>query len=352
MFQIDLGREGRSPLPVTLKDIARRVGRSVTTVSRALGGYDDVSPETRARVLKVAEDLGYEPNRSARQLRTRRSDTLGLILPSANPRFSDPFFSEFFTGLVEETTRHGYELLVSLGASPKEETQRYLRFLRGRRVDGFVVVRTQRQDPRIDLLREHAFPFVAFGRVEGRNDFAYIDEDSAFGIRQVVDHLVSLGHTRFAFIAEPLCFTKSHLRLQGFRAALGAHGLPVEDDRIIAGGFRQESGWKIARYLLDLPAPPTAIVTANDLLALGVLRAVRERGLQVGRDVSVTGFDDILLAEHADPPLTTVHQPARKIGSMLGEMLIGEIRGEPLQARQVILNPRLVVRQSTGPPRR
>lgn len=339
-------------MAVTLKDIASEVGKSIATVSRALGGYDDVSPETRRRVLEVAEALGYEPNSTARQLQKRRTDTIGLILPTVNPRFSDPFFGELLTSIVDESTRHGYDMLVSSDVSIEGEATHYLKFIRSRRVDGFIIVRTQRHDERIDLLRQHEFPFVAFGRVEGDNDFPFVDEDGELGIRQVVNHLVELGHRHFACIAEPRHFTKSHMRVQGFVKALEEHGIPVDEDRIIEGGFRQRSGWQIARQLLDLPDPPTAIVTVNDLLALGAMRAAQERGLVVGEDISITGFDDIILAEYANPPLTTVHQPARQIGTTLCQMLVKVIQREALEPPQIIFKPELIVRQSTGPARR
>lgn len=339
-------------MAVTIKDIAKRVGKSVTTVSRALSGYDDVSPETRQRVLAVAEEGGYEPNVAARQLQKRRTDTLGLILPATPPRFSDPFFSEFLSGIAEEATPHGFDLLVSTENSIESEVRRYLKFVRSRRVDGFIVVRTQRSDPRIALLKEHEFPFVAFGRVEGENDFPFIDEDGERGLRLVVDHLLDLGHTRLACISEPRHFTKAYLRVEGYRQALRARGVSVDESRIVEGGFRQQSGWQIAHQLLDLPDPPTAIVAVNDLLALGAMRAARERGLVVGEDVSIAGFDDIVLAEYAQPPMTTVHLPAREIGAMLCQMLLKIIRGETLDSRQIILEPELVVRQSTGLPRR
>lgn len=342
-------------MAVTIKDIANQVGKSVTTVSRALSGYEDVSPKTRKQILKVAQELGYEPNITARQLQKRRTDTIGLILPSIeslSPRFSDPFFSELLTGTVEETTRQGMDLLVSIVTAVEEETQQYLKFMRSRRVDGFIVIRTQRQDPRIEILKEHHFPFVSFGRVEGANDFPFVDEDGELGIQLAVRHLFELGHTRFACIAEPLNYTKSYQRVQGFRKALEACNLPVEPGRILAGGFRQASGREIAHRLLDLPNPPTAIVTVNDLLALGAMRAAQERGLVVGQDVSITGFDDILLAEYAHPPLTTLRQPGRQIGSLLGQVLVRVIQGDPLENNQIVIKPELIVRQSTGPVRR
>ena len=336
-------------MPATLKDIARQVGKSVTTVSRALHDYGDVSQKTKVLVRRVAEEMGYIPNITARQLQKQRTDTIGLILPVVNPRFSDPFFSELLTGIVKELTKNDFDLLVSSHNSSTDETELYLNFIRSRRVDGFVVIRTQRYDTRINMLRNHNFPFVAFGRVDGDTDFPLIDGDDALGTRKAVNHLVELGHTRLAFIAEPTNLTKAYHRVQGFRQALERHDLLIDEGLIIEGGFRQRSGKIMGEQLLNIPNPPTAIVTCNDLLALGVMRAAQERGITIGRDISITGFDDIVLAEYANPPLTTVHQPARQIGMMISNMLIKIINHENLEEKQIILQPELIIRESTGP---
>ena len=341
---------GLDDMSVTLKKIAERVGKSVTTVSRALAGYDDVSQATREQVRQVALELGYEPNIIARQLQKQRTDTLALVLPTYGPRFSDPFFSEFLTGVGNEATRHGFDLLVSTRAPGDEEEAAYLKNIRSRRVEGFILVRTRRQDRRISILQEHHFPFAVFGRTEARNDFPLVDEDSEFGISLVVEHLVKLGHRRLACIAAPSNLMLAHYRLQGFLSALQKHGLPVEPDLIIAGDLTQQSGRVVGGQLLDLPRPPTAIVACNDLMALGAMSAAQERGLVVGRDISITGFDDIPPAEHAHPPLTTLNQPVYQIGTIVCEMLVKVISGQEISKPQLILQPSLVVRQSTGPP--
>jgi LacI family transcriptional regulator len=335
-------------MAVTLKDIAGRVGKSVTTVSRALAGYDDVSAVTREQVRRVAEELGYEPNITARQLQKRRTDTLALFFPTSNPRFSDPFFSEFLAGVGNEAARQGYDLLVSTHAPGDEEKEAYLKTIRSRRVDGFVIVRTRRHDPRIVTLLENNYPFAVFGRIENGNDFPLVDVDSGSGIRLAVDHLIQLGHTRLACIAAPSNLMLAYYRLKGFTESLAAHGLGVDSDLVIEGDLTQQAGREAGKRLLEMSQPPTAIVACNDLMALGATAAAQELGLVVGQEVSITGFDDIPLAEHAHPPLTTVHQPIYDIGKTVCQMLITVIRGEALVERQIILQPSLVVRQSSG----
>lgn len=337
-------------MSVTLKDIAERVGKSVPTVSRALAGFEDISPKTRQEVQRVAREMGYEPNISARNLQKQRTDTIALILPTTTKlRFSDPFFSEFLSGIVEQTTEYGFTLNISANTSDNQN-EAYLKQIRSRRVDGFIIMRTQRQDQRIDLLRDRGTPFVAFGRIEGDNDFHLVDDDDTEGVRQVVDHLVSLGHTRLGYISEPTNFTKSYNRFLGFREGLEANNLPYDPELVIESNFRQRSGQLAACQLLEMSHPPTAIVSSNDLLALGAMNEAQACGLVVGRDVSITGFDDILLAEYANPPLTTVHQPAQQLGMMVAEMLLKVIRKEPIDKKQVILKPSLVIRQSSGAP--
>lgn len=336
-------------MAVTLKQIAEQVGKSVTTVSRALAGYDDVSEATRRQIRQVALDLGYEPNITARQLQKQRTDTLALILPTFGPRFSDPFFSEFLAGVGNEAARHSFDLLVSTRPPGDEERAAYQKKIRSRRVDGFIIVRARRQDERIALLRQHQFAFAVFGRIEGDNDFPLVDEDSQAGLRAVVDHLVELGHTRLACLAAPAALTFGHYRLKGFIEGLEANNLPVDQTLIVEGDLTQRSGRLVGNHLLDRPDPPTAIVACNDLMALGAMSAAQARGLVVGRDVSITGFDDVPLAEHAHPPLTTLNQPIYRIGTLVCRMLIKLIQGETLSKRQMILQPSLIVRQSTGP---
>ena len=335
-------------MPVTIKDIAKRTGKSITTVSRALHGYNDVSPETREMIVRVAKEMGYTPNLLAQRLQKQRTDTLGFILPTFGPRFSDPFFSEFLAGIGNTAGEYGYDLLVSTQPPGEKELETYRQKVMGRQVDGFIVVRTRCQDPRIQCLRETDAPFVAFGRTEGDLDYPFVDEDGEAGMRMLVEHLVGLGHRRIAYMSPPLEYTFARDRLRGVQGALRDAGLALPDAYLVYGDLTQRSGVNQAAQLLDLSEPPTAIIAGNDLMAFGAMSAAQQRGLQVGRDVAIAGFDDIPMAETAHPPLTTVHQPIYKIGRMLAEMLIKIIRNEPVPSRQIILQPQLMVRRSCG----
>ena len=335
-------------MKVTLKHVAKETGLSITTVSRALNGFDDVASETKAHIQATANKLGYSPNLSARRLKTQRTDAIGLILPSENPRFSDPFFGELFSGIIEQCSTYGLELNVTTLTSAENFEDVYLNYMRSRRVDGFILLRLEREDARIQLLQENDFPFVAFGRNENNNSFAYVDEDGKQGIRQAVDHLVELGHCRIAYIGEPKKLYKAHQRSQGYFEGLAANGLSVDPELIFEGNFRQRSGSAGAFHLLGMPNPPTAIVAANDLLALGVISAAQELGLTVGKDISVTGFDDIMLSEFVSPSLTTLHQQAYDMGVTMCKHLVTVINGEASSPPQTVLQPSLVKRNSTG----
>ena len=337
-------------MPVKLKDIAREVGYSVTTVSRALAGYDDVAESTRQLILRTAAEMGYHPDVTARRLRSRRTDIIGFIIPTHGPRFSDPFFSEFLAGIGNKAAEREFDLLVSTCAPGAEELKAYARMVLERRVDGLLVVRTRHQDQRIAYLIDQAFPFVAFGRSDLETDFPYLDVDGEAGIRQLTQYLIELGHRRIAYVSAPPELMFASHRLEGYRGALMANGIPFDENLIAVGELTKASGFEAGRDLLMLDERPTAIVACNDLMALGVVSAAQGLGLAVGHDVSVAGFDDVPLAEHVHPPLTTVRQPVYEIGQRICEMLVHLLQDGTLSERHVILQPQLVVRDSCGEP--
>ena len=334
---------------VTLKDLAAKLGLSITTVSRALAGYGDVAESTRQRVLAAAEEMGYVPDANARRLQKGRTDTLGFVIPTHGPRFSDPFFSDFLSGIGNESSRHNFDLLVSTRPPDTlEEQAAYRRMVEGRLVDGMFVVWTRVEDWRIQYLARIDLPFVSFGRSDLDLDFAYVDEDGRRGLELVTQHLIDLGHQRIAFISAPqnLMFCRS--RRSGFSAVLKRSGVNLSPEYHVTGDLTQRGGLQAMNQLLDLSPQPTAVVACNDLMALGAISAAQKRGLVVGRDIAVTGFDDIPLAEHSHPSLTTVRQPVYDIGCRVCDMLICLVKGEELAERHVLMQPELVVRESSG----
>ena len=335
-------------MPVTLKDVAEKVGCSITTVSRALHNYDDVSAKTKTLVKQTAVEMGYTPSSLAQRLQKQHTDTLGLVLPTFGSRFSDPFFSELVAGIGNKAAEMEYDLLVSTQPPGEQELDAYKKLVDSRRVDGFIIVRTRRKDTRIDYLLDRGFPFTVFGRTGEPVNFPLVDEDGDYGMRLVTRHLVSLGHTRIACISPPSDLMFARYRLQGFREGLTEAGIPVDNSLFRVGDLTQRGGYEQASEFLNLPSPPTAIAACNDLMALGAMSAAQDRELVVGKDISITGFDNIPMAEHSYPSLTTLHQPLYQIGGMVCEMLIHLIRGEDLERKQILLEPELIVRQSSG----
>ena len=334
---------------VKLKDISEKTGFSVTTVSRALGGHDDVNPETRQHIMETAIQMGYQPNGVARQLRNQKTDTIGIIIPSDDTRFSDDFFSELVLGVGFAAAHFGYDLLLSAQTSA-DEMSAYRRIVGGNRVDGVILARTRKHDPRIAYLKEKHLPFVVSGRSapDEISDFPYIDVDSQSGIAQMTAHLIGLGHVHIGLILPPDDMAFTRYRLDGYKDALLSANLPYRDDYVVYGDLRREGGASATRQLLARHPHLSAIVACNDAMALGAMRAVTDMGLRVGVDIAITGFDNIPSAEHAHPPLTTVRQPIQDIGQHLVEMLIKLIHREPLGERQILLSPMLIVRESCG----
>ncbi|GAB4471773.1 MAG: DNA-binding transcriptional regulator CytR [Anaerolineae bacterium] len=333
---------------VTLKTIAAYTGFSITTVSRALAGYNDVSAATREKVITAARELGYYPNLTARQLQKQRTDTVGLILPTYGPRYTDPYFSAIIAGIGDELAGYGLDLLLSTHAPGPDEIDAYRRMVEGRRVDGLIVIRTRQQDERIRYLASTLLPFVVFGRSDLDIDFPYIDEDGEAGFYQLTHYLLSLGHKRIAYISAPTDLIFANYRLAGYCRALNEAGLTCENDYLVYGDLTRKGGERAARQLLALRPRPTAIIAANDLMALGTIAVAQEMGLTIGQDLSIAGFDDVPSADIFS--LTTLRQPIYDIGRQLSAMLYRLIQGEELEMRHILLKPKLVIRSSTKPP--
>lgn len=333
-------------MTITLKDIAREAGFSVTTVSRALTGYDDVSDSTRQHIIDIAQRLGYQPNGIARQLRSQRTNTIGLIIPEDD--FSDGFFNQFIMGMGRVAARHHYDLLISTQEPGVDEISAYHRIAGGNRVDGMVVARTRQDDPRLDYLLELKLPFVVSGRSASNSNFPFIDADSQAGVRMAVNHLTALGHQHIGLILSPKDMVFTGYRFTGYCLGLEDAGIGYREEYVVTGDLRRSGGYVGAQYLLEYYPHITALVACNDLMALGALQAIQERDLQVGGDIAVVGFDDIPAAEHTRPSLTTVRQPIYEIGSRLVEILVDIIEGRPPKELQVLLQPTLVIRDSTG----
>lgn len=334
----------------TIKDVARRAGVSIATVSYVFNESAPISEGTRIRVLKAAAELGYRPNAIARGLRSRESRIIGYSWHQFPPDRWHPILDRFLYSMAEVAEAEGYHILTFTHSSDSDPWRAYEELILTGRVDGFVLSDTEQDDERVRYLLDSGFPFVAFGRANEDWDFPYVDVDGAAGVRQAVEHVLSLGHRRIGFIGWPESSLVGHHRYHGYVTALRARGIPYNPAWVIHTEHSEAAGRKAMRALLDQPADsrPTAVVTVSDLMAIGAMNAVYEVGLRPGRDVAVVGFDDIPTAQYLRPPLTTLRQPISEVGERVVNMLLKCIQGDELTERTALLAPRLIVRASSG----
>lgn len=335
---------------VTIDDVARQVGVAKGTVSRVLNNYTDVSEETRVRILKAVKDLGYQPSATARNLKRGRQDTLGIVIPVGHGSGADPFLAEFIDGIARALDDLGLDLLVTTAHSPDHMIESIKRLIARRKVDGFIVTRTEVSDKRIAELSAHGFPFVTHGRSSLPATHAWFDIDNEAAFADGVRHLYSLGHERIGFVGGSLELNFARQRLQGYRQ--GLYGLGVAEDLALETlqDLDEKGGFAGAKALLSLEEPPTALLCVTDALAIGAIQFCREHGLDVGSDVTVIGYDGLPVGEYLDPPLTTFSQSAQEAGGRVARMLVDVLDGKDPRSLQALAQATLIRRASDGPP--
>jgi len=332
---------------VSLRVIASQLGLSVTTVSRALGGFPEVGAATRERVLAEARRIDYRPNQLARRLRHGRSDAVGIVLPADPGQFGDPFFLQLLAAVGPPLQRRGLDLMVMSARPGPDELRAYRHLIEGRRVDGILLARTRRDDPRIRYLLDRGVPVVAHGRCDEARPYAFVDTDGAAACRAAVQRLIGFGHRRIGLINAAAHYTFAYYREQGWRTALAEAELPPGPVRYAEPS--EEAGFGLMRELLAEPGPPTAVLCATDRLAIGALHAVSQAGLRAGRDISLIGYDDLPMASCTDPPLTTIEQAVARAGPRMVEMLACLLDGADPAGLREIWPTRLIARASDGP---
>jgi len=338
-----------------IADVAREAGVSKTAVSFAFNSPDRLAPETASRIRDVAQTLGYRPDPVARMLSQRRTLTLGILTPQAlSVAFSNPFFSTFAEGVALATEDSGYTLSF---ISPVHGS--LARAIGRATVDGVVVVGLSARHPEVEAIERSGIPTVL---VDSRslNDHASIDVDDASGAGAAAEHLLALGHRDFLVIGvEPAQAgvaddpeSVSSCRLRGYREALAAAGIELRSASVVMGPASIEGGKAAFHRAWEDGLRPSAVLAMSDAMAIGAMRAARDLRLSVPYDVSIVGYDDIDLAQHLDPALTTVHQPIRRKGEEAARLLLSFVDGQaPVVAEHRRLETRLIVRASTAAPR-
>jgi LacI family transcriptional regulator len=336
-------------MSVTIRDIAKKLDLSIGAVSRALDGYSDISEETRQRVIQVAQEMGYVPNQAARQLRRKKADSVGYILPANTPRFADPFFTEFLAGLGDETAVQPFDLLISI-AAPGEEAERqiYRNWVQGHKVDGLILTHMHVHDWRAQFLSQNGIPFSALENSMDGLDFARIEVNRREGMIELIAHLVEKGFRRIAYLGGPPDLKIETDQFDGYRLGLEAHRIAFDAGLIVSGDLTSSDGYQATKQLLSISTPPDAIVCINDESAFGALHAAHEFGRKVGQDFAVAGFDGVQASKHTEPSLTSLDIPVYDVARQLVRMLVAEISGQPLIERHATIHPRLLVRASTG----
>ena len=348
MTQRPVSAVAEAVAPATLEVVAQAAGVSRATVSRVVNRDPRVRPETRLTVEKAVARLGYTPNRAARSLVTRRSDSIGLVIPEPTTRlFSDPFFADLVRGITETLSARDLQLVL-LAPQSRADEDRLSRYVTSGHVDGVLLVSLHGDDPLPGLLATAGVPVVVGGRPPSGAQVSYVDMDNVSGARAAVQHLVARGRRHIATITGPLDMAVAEDRIQGYRQALSAAGMPADRDLEIGGEFDQELARTRFADLLKRHPEIDAVFAASDVMALGALQAIRDAGRSVPADIAVVGFDDSTIAASTQPPLSSVRQPIEEMGREMTRLLLESLAPNRHVSRRLILATELVVRASSG----
>jgi LacI family transcriptional regulator len=333
---------------MNLKSLARNLGISKTTVSRALNGYPEVNALTRERVLAAAKEAGYEPNPMARSLAVGRTNVFGIIYPLLPSDLGDPMFLDVVGGMSAALETCKMNLIIA-PVSQQNELPSYEHMVRGRRVDGLIVSRTLVHDERIAYLLKKGFPFVAHGRTDTAQPYAWFDYDNQAGIALACAHLLGLGHARIAMISAPLAFNFARQRRAGFLQCMADAGLATDPRHLVDNTNDRRSGYQAMQQLLACTPRPSAVIVDNHLSGVGAVRALLDAGVTLGRDMSVIvwgSVEDSLVGSQ----VTTIDQPhVDQAGAHMVEMLKAVVAGADPASLQVLWQPTLVPGITAGP---
>lgn len=338
---------------MNLKDLSSLLGLSPTTVSRALNGYPEVSETTRARVREAANAHGYRPDSRARSLATGRAMAVGLVVPvNSQHERVNPIFADFIAGAGDVLSARGYDIMLSL-ASGADEAETYRSLAARGRVDGLIVQAPLIRDWRIKMLRDLGLPFVVHGRISGEDAaYSWLDMDNRRAFRKATDHLLDLGHERIALLNGVKDMDFAHRREDGFLQAMAARGLSPLARHMRNAPMTEDFGFTETLAFLEADNPPTAVLAASVLVAMGARRAIEAKGLCMGKDVSIVTHDDVLtyLPNHGTPPVfTATRSSVREAGEKALELLLKLIDDPACGPLQVLLEAELVQGTSTGP---
>ncbi|WAA08678.1 LacI family DNA-binding transcriptional regulator [Fervidibacillus albus] len=338
-------------MAVTIKDVARVANVAPSTVSRVIADSPRISEKTKKRVRQVMVELGYHPNLIARSLANQSTQTIGIVFPnSGDLAFQNPFFSEVLRGISEGLREKHYVLQMTTGKSDEEIFDDVVKMVQGKRVDGIILLYSKVSDPVTDFLLENDFPFVVIGKPDERAEqITHVDNDNVTAALDGTNHLLHLGHKRIGFIGGNKQLMVTLNRLEGYKKALIDANIPILDDYIIHEEFLLEGGQEAVKELMTLQSPPTALLVADDLMSLGVLRTIHGMGLNVPKDLSIVSFNNALFAQLASPPLTSIDIHILELGIEAVKHLIARIENRKEPVKRIIIPYEIIVRSSCGP---
>jgi len=322
---------------VTMKDVAKEAEVSVATVSHVINKTRFVSEPTRQRVLKAMAKLHYQPDGIAQSLRSKRTNTIGLIISD----IANPFYPEVVRGVEKEMVKKGYSIILTDTDDDIKKEKKLVTLLFNRRVDGFIIVTAEEEKEHIEFLLQRDIPVVLLDRRINGLQLDTVLVDNRGGARKLIQHLINLGHKRIAIITGSLNVSTGRERLNGYLEALKEHSLSVDDKLIKKGNFRRESGYFLTLELLSLNSPPSVIFACNNLIGLGVMDALQEKEIQIPEKMEVAIFDDLPWFRHLSTPLTVIAQPTFKLGEMAAKLLLERIRGKRKKPKEVVLGVEL-----------
>lgn len=330
----------------TIKDVSKKAGVSIGTVSHVLGGKIFVTETTKAKVMAAINELNYHPNALARSLKTKKTHMVGVVIPD----ISNPFYSEMVKGIQEVASNYDYGVIICDTEYDITAELKQIKFMWGR-VDGFIFTTGEADYLYIQELRKNEIPVVLVDRSTKKPRIPSIEVDNYKGTKEAILYLISLGHKHIGYITEPIEMQTLRDRFQGYKDALSEHNIPFQKSLVYVDKTLQtrkiERGYEIAMKIFS--SPPylsTALFATADLMAIGILKALKEKHIKVPEDIAVVGFDDITMASHTEPPLTTVKQPKYEMGALAMETMIKLIQNEKVPKKKIILNTELKIRSS------
>ena len=316
---------------MSIKKLAAHLGLSKSTVSRALNGYTDVNEQTREKVLKAAQDIGYKANPTAKRLASGKSRNIGIILPAHSRMFVSSAFSKVLASAAEFLAKHDYQLIVTTIFDWQDEQQVYFDFITSGLVDGVFIVRTRHDDPRILMLRKHHFPYVCFGFDDDFTADSFVDVDNIQAFYDLTKRQIKHGHSRIAFLDAPFELTFSQARKQGYLKAMQEANLTLDPRWLLSGELNEREAMEMTKEIMSLEQRPTCILCADDTMALGAIAACEALGYQVGIDIAIAGYGDYEHSRYTKPSITTVKYDTSAVGEGMSKLILNKVENKQFE---------------------